>query len=352
MVFGSSLVNFLIYCIPILSTHAAVPSPKASTALICHTNHASQCYPQIFQATDKFQTVHDDQNLPPGLHVRMNLATGVKEARLNVPESEADDNNSYGLTIIEDTDLLGYEPTVSEDSPVGHEDAHTQQPIRSPPHDGDEGSVFSNSADIVKNHDSTDSERLLTALTDLEDLSHSYNWGLTLAKDVALSHRLFQLLLPSQASSLQVRSLAALVFGTAIHNNPAALNTALSHFYSDEWPEGPLETVILALLHEQIPILLHRMMFLLSALCQDENQLKRFLDAGGIDILIRLYDLKFVDVDDRNKLKKKITHFVVDYLGSPMSDNVSELKEGVNGESDIDAEWTIVRLQQLRHDKR
>ncbi|KAL8720673.1 MAG: hypothetical protein Q9225_002502 [Loekoesia sp. 1 TL-2023] len=350
MLFRTGFSAYLMHYIPLLSARATAPSPKASTELICHTNHASECYPQTFQPTEKFETVHDDQHLPPGLHVRMNLATGVKEARLNVPVSGENDISS-GLTLIENSDLLGYESAKSEDPRIHHQDGQSQQPIRAPPHNVNESSLFSDSINEVKNQSSANTDRLLTALADLEDLSHSYHWGLTLAKDVDSIHRLFQLLLPSQLS-LEVRSSAALVFGTAIHNNLAALSAALSQFYTNEWPEGPLQAVILALLHEQAPILLNRMMFLLSALCQDEDQLKQFLEAGGLEIVIRIYALGSAGADDNYKLKVKVTHFLVDRLRRPTSENADNNEVEELDASEVDMEWTIVRLRQLRDSNR
>ena len=78
------LLSFFILSKAYESAPAA--SPSASTELICHTAHASECYPAIFHPTEHFQRIHDDQSVPVGLHIRMNLATGIKEARLNVPE--------------------------------------------------------------------------------------------------------------------------------------------------------------------------------------------------------------------------------------------------------------------------
>ncbi|KAI4279147.1 MAG: hypothetical protein LQ337_000488 [Flavoplaca oasis] len=344
----------LIACLSTIATfftaRAAILSPKAATDLICHTNHASECYPQTFQPTEKFQTVHDDQNLPPGLHVRLNLATGVKEARLNIPEPN-EDVDASALTIIDDSDLAGYqEPNrEADDSPVDsqQEDAR-QQPFLPPQQDVAEGTLFSDSASTIKNPNSQVYD-LLPAIENLEDLAHSYHWGLSLAKDGEIIHRLFQLLLPTQLS-LEIRSLATLVFGTAIHNNEAALTAALSHFYNDEWPEGPLEAVTMALLHEQSPLLLNRMLFLLSSLCHDQTQLQKFLEAGGMELLIKTYQAEPTAVDDRDRLRKKVTHFLLDHLlpteemGGP---DIPNGNDGVEEESDPDTEWTMIHLQQF-----
>lgn len=312
----------LVHCLLLVSVRAVVPSPKASAELICHTNHASECYPRIFQPTKHFQTIHDDQDLPPGLHVRMDLTTGVKEARLNVPESDVDELSS-GLAIVEDPGLFEHESAEADDYVVDGEDVSSQQPIRPPRHNVAESSLYLESVNHVKSQDSTDTELLLTALNELEDLAHSYQWGLTMAKDADLSHRLFQLLQPSQHSQ-EVRSLTALVFGTAIQNNPEALGAALSHFYSDEWPEGPLEAVMLALHHEKSPTLLGRMLFLLSSLCQNEDQLKRFLDARGIEALYSVYGIESASTNDKYKLRTKVSHFLADHIRRPASESADE----------------------------
>ncbi|KAL8902613.1 MAG: hypothetical protein Q9207_004540 [Kuettlingeria erythrocarpa] len=324
----------------LLWAQAAVPSPKASSELICNTNH--ECYPRIFQPTEHFQEIQDHQDLPPGLHVRMNLATGVKEARLNVPEPQDNGDISSGLTIIDHSNLVGFEPEPGDHSVPDQEAPGSQQPIRPLPDFIAESSSYADIVHQVKEYGQQDHQQLLPALADLEDLSHSYHWGLSLAKDGDLVRKIFQLFLPSTLS-LEVRSLAALIFGTAIRNNPAALEAALSHFVNDEWPEGPLAAVITALLHEQAPVLLNRMMFLLSSLCQDRTQVSRFLDAGGIDVLIGIYEAKSAGTDDREKLRRKVSHFVVDRLSTPEQEGV-----GLGSESPDDSEWTMIYLRRLQ----
>lgn len=299
-----------VFCIFsfLLFAQGSIPSPKASTDLLCHTEHASECYPRTFQPTTTFQIVHDDQNLPPGLHIRMNLATGVKEAKLNEPDPD-ESSHAADLVIIDD---------VPQGPPELQDQSKPQDyaPPRHPQFDPSESSLFASSLHDLKaspSHSST----TIPALASLEDLAHSHHWGLTLARDSSLSHILFQMLSPyasESRSSLEIRSAAALLLATAIHNNPAALTAALSHFYNDEWPTGPLEAVVLALAHEQLSSLLSRMVFLLSALCQDETQLWNFVDAGGLDLLARVFDAENAGSDDKDRLRGKIANFMVDRL--------------------------------------
>lgn len=324
-------ILYIISCL-IFACQGTVPSPRATTDIICHTNRASECYPRIFQPTLKFQVVHNDQELPPGLHIRMNLATGVKEARLNEPEPE-DDEHTTGLTVVGDAndndenDDDDYQerqrsPALRDQSnpPTPH---FALPPTRPPPLDHSEASLFKSSIDLLESSSASgkDSETALSALSDLEDLAHSHHWGLTLARDRSILHLLFTFLRRpishSSASSVvevQLRSATALLLATAIHNNPAALTAALSHFYNDEWPTGPLELVLTALVHDQLPSLLTRMVFLLSALCQDENQLWQFVEAGGLDILAKLFDPDNTGSDEKDRLRGKIANFMLDHL--------------------------------------
>lgn len=323
-------ILYIISCL-IFAAQGTVPSPRATTDIICHTNHASECYPRIFQPTLKFQVVHNDQELPPGLHIRMNLATGVKEARLNEPEPEEDEHTT-GLTVIDDEhddvddghdqERLKGSPGLRDQSNPPH--FALPPPTRPPPLDHSEASLYRSSIDVLESSSSggKDSETALSALSDLEDLSHSHHWGLTLARDRSILHLLFTFLRPSISSSqsasssveVQLRSATALLLATAIHNNPAALTAALSHFYNDEWPTGPLELVLTALVHDQLPSLLTRMVFLLSALCQDETQLWQFVEAGGLDILAKVFDPENAGKDDKDRLRGKIANFMLDHL--------------------------------------
>ena len=275
----------------------------------------------------------------------MNLATGVKEARLNVPESHDDENPVSGLTVIDNPDdHSDFELVDYEEPSIADQSIHQQQQPIQLPTTGDvvESSLFSSSVAEIKIGKLSDIDALLPALTDLEDLSHSYHWGLTLSKDKALVHRIFQLLLPSSLS-LRLRSIATLVLGTAIHNNEAALTAALTHFYDDEWPEGPLEAVILALMHERAPVLLNRMLFLLSSLCKDHWQLERFLAADGARVLMDLYRGEAVGSGDDNvKMRKKVANFVLDHLISAQD---AEKIESMGG-MELGEEWTIIHLRQ------
>ena len=318
------MLAFLTSAICILSfAHANVPSPAASADLICHTSNPAECYPREFVPSNDFQIVHDDQSILKGLHVRLNLATGVKEAKINVPDLDESQQHYSDLTVEvpvpeekeQRSDLIIVEEPEDPPSPPSIHDQlapEHQRPIRPPPFHPEEHSVFTDSINVLKSSSPKDElDTQLLALSDLQDLSHSYHWGVTLTRDKAISHKIFALLSASSPSS-EIRSAAALLLATAIHNNPDALSAALTHFYNDDWPTGPLEAVLVALFHETLPKAIQRMIFLLSGLCQDQVQLSKFLDAGGLDLLLSIFNSENLNPDSDGKLQAKIANFVLD----------------------------------------
>lgn len=302
-------------------TEASHPSPSLSADLICHTNHAADCYPGTFQPTTLFQEIHDDQDVPAGLHIRINLETGKKEAKIN-GKSNVDVDQTPEVALVEtpendiDTDRL----LSAFQSQVVLQQAIDQGTIRPPPSSDGEGESFILGRDTLKEiSDKPNPDVLLPALDILEDLSHDIYWGLTLVKDTGAVHKLIRLL-SLEGSDYRIKASAALVFGTALQNNPAALTAALSHCYNDELPTGPMEAVIMALLHEQMPQLLTRIMYLLSALSQDQAQLLKFIKADGMSILLNLFDGKNAGLDEKDRIRLKIANFVLDYFLQPELD--------------------------------
>src|SRR5690606_6751119 len=73
----------LLLLLPYVSSTAPAPS---SDRQICHPNQP--CYPAVFVPTDEFQRIYDDQEVPAGLHIRMNIYTGEKEAKKMAPGDE------------------------------------------------------------------------------------------------------------------------------------------------------------------------------------------------------------------------------------------------------------------------
>ena len=354
--FSSAFSQVLLVLSLFLGSRATHPSPQASTQLICHTNHASECYPRTFQPRPYFQKVHDDQELPPGLHVRMNLETGQKEAKLNDPSE--DDESVYDVTVIPSdipSDTISEPPTEEINLPQGYAQAVLQAQsdgtIRPPPSD-DDGSSFAYNQEVLNSASlDADVNILAPALDVLSDLAHDIYYGLQLSKDRSSIHKLIFLLGLNNANH-QTKASAAVVLGAAIQNNPAALSAALGHCYSDELPTGPMEAVIMALIHEQMPNILSRFIYLLSALSQDPAQLIKFINADGMELLLEVYDVSGAGHDDKDKLRVKIANFLLDHFiaekAAPTSASHDQTQEKQVREAEDDLEdedWVVVETK-------
>ncbi|KAK3901587.1 hypothetical protein C8A05DRAFT_34712, partial [Staphylotrichum tortipilum] len=203
------------------------PSPPADVELICHTDNPAECYPKIFQPTDEFQVVHPDQDLPLGLHVRLNVNTGTREAKINVPD-EAVDASLAGLPV--DSSVVIVEPDAADQQ-------QQQQPPPLPPNapaydaagkiktpkpgaaggNPGEAGAFYESLTILKKGLDVDA-----ALEMLEDIAHDIYYGLKIVEDRATVHEL--LCLSTSPSTPPPRArLAALALSSALQNNPKAL---------------------------------------------------------------------------------------------------------------------------------
>lgn len=320
----SVLSPLLLFFSLLCKVHASAPafSPPASTELICHTALVSDCYPTIFQPTEHFQRIHDDQSIPAGLHVRVNLATGLKEARLNIPESSGTSHTA--LVVIDELSSppsIGKEDAVAGvpelqdqlDPDTGHERRGPYHPAAS---NTEESSLFFSS--ITTLHSTTSlSYTELSAITVLQDLAHSIYWGVALARDTAVCQMLVSAIDPGSHAPCEIRSAAALLLGTAVHSNPEALDAVLSHKYSSEAGLTPAVTVLAALkAPDQGDLTIKtRTVFLLSQLCQNTGQLRVFVDSGGLDTLFDLFEPDRMTLDTgKDKFRAKAANFLYDRI--------------------------------------
>ncbi|KAI2462798.1 hypothetical protein F4781DRAFT_172674 [Annulohypoxylon bovei var. microspora] len=232
-------VSFFIISSALSFVSASSPppseSPSAETELICHTDNPADCYPKVFSATEEFQVIHDDQDIPPGLHVQLDVQTGKKQAKLNNPK---EDNPALeGLPV--DRSVLIVDPEGSQDdTPHIPSGAPAYEPVGAvkAPREKNEG--FAQDLDTVKKYakkyfDAGDyagqSDELDEALENLWDLSYDMYYGLQIAEDPEALHALFCLLTkreptwPNNSVWQPPEFLAALILSSSIRNNKPAL---------------------------------------------------------------------------------------------------------------------------------
>ncbi|CAI4216680.1 unnamed protein product [Parascedosporium putredinis] len=161
--------------------------------------------PRIFQPTDEFQVVHDDQELPSGLHVRLNIWTGVKEAKINDPDEV--DSSLEGLPV--DKAVVVVEPEEGE--------AQEQAPPRIP-----DGAPAYEPVGKIKQPPVEETGFWDALKVSLLDISSDIYYGLKLTEDKDATQALLCLMVKGDAEG-QDRQAAARILAGAMQNNAKAL---------------------------------------------------------------------------------------------------------------------------------
>ncbi|KAH8675761.1 hypothetical protein BX600DRAFT_507971 [Xylariales sp. PMI_506] len=239
LVFLSFLISFAIASsLSSASSSAlkAAASPAANGELICHTDNPAECYPKVFSPTEEFQIVHDDQDLPSGLHVRLNIWTGEKEARLNIDNTH--DPALEGLPV--EQAVVVVDPQLSQDEPQIPAGAPAYEPVGIVKEPEVQDPDFLAALDFIKVHaETTAAEKhpLDEALADLEDLSHDIYYGKKITEDAEALKSLFCLLTERDTQQLEARALserrdflASSILASSLQNNPPALRNVESHW--------------------------------------------------------------------------------------------------------------------------
>lgn len=211
-----------VFAAPAVAQHSASSKPSKSD-LICHTTNPDECYPRVFQPTDEFQTIHEDQDLPKGLHVRMNIWTGQKEAKINVPDES--DPSLEGLPV--DRAMVVVDAEQHQDQPKIPKGAPEYEPVgkvKGPEH---ESVAFHEGLKMLKKGSSKTGQALDDAMEGLEDLSHDLYYGLKIAEDSDAVKALLCLMSsqqsPTTEGSIPRDQQAAAILAGTLQNNPTAL---------------------------------------------------------------------------------------------------------------------------------
>lgn len=273
------------------------PSPAADVDLICHTDNPSECYPKVFVPTDEFQTVHDDQDLPPGLHVRLNVWTGQKEAKINVPDEQVAE--VAGLPV-DSSVVVVDQPSLDEDEeairiPAGAPVYEAAGKIREPPKSAESDSFFESLEILQRGLD------LDGALAELEELAHDIYYGLKIAEQRDTVQKLLCLACGDQVGDdtklgLRRAGQAAKIVASALQNNPKALAEVEKHWEGfrgvrcgSSGEGGDLVAGTFRLLSaEADPALVKARVSALKALLRSGVIRRDFLGSGGMEVLLEL----------------------------------------------------------------
>lgn len=234
-------LSFLLSCVAASpAPAAAAASPSAEAQLICHTDNPAECYPKIFSATEEFQVVHDDQDLPSGLHVKLDMGTGKKEARLNTPM--ADDPALEGLPV-EHAVLVVDQQGAEEELPLLRPGAPIYESVGIVKEPREKNHNFASALDFLKSHaekaPSDAGHPLDDALNDLEEVSHDMYYGQKITEDAEALQALFCLVTQRDVGQVKSRDvasrrdfLASSILVSSVQNNRPALTSVEEHWDS------------------------------------------------------------------------------------------------------------------------
>ena len=328
----SRLLSLASLCLPYLaqatkSASNAGPSPAADTELICPTNNVAECYPRLFQPTKDFQDIKEGQDIPPGLHVRLNVYTGKKEARLNIPmEGEELEFDLSGLPT-EQSVVIVEQPEAEEETNPERQALRDQVPqkprpfeaagkIVPPPPNGGDMSTFQMALLSV----GMESRTFDTALDDLSELSHDIYYGVEIAKNGPVLEKLICLILGSGSERFPAKEnkrdhKAASILASSIQNNPTALKEVASMGKLVMYPTCSAEggnfvsTLTSKLGREKKPSTLKAKVIAISGLLKEPTIRKEFLNTGGMEMLLAIWLKKGVQWDT---VRMKVAQLVMD----------------------------------------
>ncbi|CAF1525871.1 unnamed protein product [Rotaria sp. Silwood1] len=254
-----------------------------------------------FIPTNEWQIVKEGQRIPPGLHVRLNLETGLREAKLldnNEPQSSS--NNIIPVpseTTQEEISRHNLEQAfanldLSKDD-VETDKTHEEEirkrfrPYEELKKDFEsmnikiqtDQEIIINLIDQLNKTNNNDNRKII--LIDLEYYLHQYDNAILFSDLNGLD--LLINLLNSTNTDVEIRSLANLALGAAFQGNPKVQLKALQL--------GFIQYLLRLLNTESDDNIILRLLFTLSTLLRSfPLGQKNFLEHGGAELMIKILD--------------------------------------------------------------
>jgi nucleotide exchange factor SIL1 len=277
---------------------------------------------EVFTPTNQWQTVGNNQAIPPGLHVRMNLATGHKEAKLLDPKDAVQDTEMVKTSEKEepsDDESLsvprGQRPgiintkrmpftveqarealrKIKDESPTD-ENGMDSVPLALPDASSrekkklsaeemeqvlevlglkmrSEVEIMAQHVDTLVDQKSTDEQRL-HALNELEYYVHQIDN----ARDLNIIGGLVVVVRCLNDSDVKIREAAALVLGAAAQSNQQVQTDCLEH--------DSLKLLLERLKVENDDVVRKRLVFAISSMVRQFHLAqKELVKLGGVDVL-------------------------------------------------------------------
>lgn len=272
----------------------------SSAEMFCLSQDPSDCYPVRFEPTNEWQIVKEGQQIPPGLHVRVNLETGLEEARLLQEES----NTAANIVVAEgkespDMDLDGEEAKKKMQETI-EEYKESRGTFSKNKLSVSDVTIFDNAVvEVLEFRSGRNSDRFEEALSTLSDLSHDIEFGARLTKNPAIFLNLIiqaqELVKSTEKESttfnLKFAELMYRIMGSSLRNNPEAVKNVL-----DKQAPSFVDDLFLTLKDPAAPEVIHkRVLGVLHALSADRLFSLRYFNsevqagATGLHNLISVF---------------------------------------------------------------
>lgn len=340
----------------------------SNTEFICSPSDPNDCYPQIFVPTDQWQSIREGQDIPGGLHVRMNMETGLKEAKLLEDEGE-EGTKDTGLVIQEtEQDASGNDKSDEIEADILQKiQEHKQQQLKM--HEQYQKSRVT--LGDVKQFDAAVEEvlfasplenlgKISVALDTLEDLSHDIEFGVKLSSDKEVFGKLLHLgeNLGSAGSGSDLAALqdkAYRIMAGSLRNNPEAVSNVLtqqSTSFVDALFAELEKTVANVEVNSATPagvdILQKRILGIISAFTQDPNFKAKYFSYTGAGLLELISIFPQLGPQSQTRLMNILED---NQLYSGKLGSVSNLKRAVEDSIQPEAKYSKFLQQQLSDGK-
>ena len=259
---------------------------------------------EIFVPTEEWQEVLPGQQIPGGLHVRLNLQTGKKEAKLLSEQTTERGEDFSQETLKEALKNIKADFKPSEVSEPESSTFRSMEELKAAL--GDMEMNVETDLEIIKKlfskfHSSTSEEERAVILEDLEYYTHQYDNALLFVELAGIR----DIILPSLNSSQPaVRQKAAHLVAGAAQSNP--------QFQIEALESGLLETFLRLTVLDSSPPIAATAFTALSAILRNFPQAQtKFLGQGGLGLLVKLFSK---DGKAQEKLKIKILTLITDLL--------------------------------------
>lgn len=251
--------------------------------IICSPKNPTDCYPKIFEPTEEWQNIREGQDIPPGLHVRLNIDTLTREAKLMDPSEEED---SKGLIMNPE-----HNDKTQDDNDMVND---IQEKIKQFKQGGGKSKVskadlsdFQSSIEEIQQfHAGSDTERLSRALDTVVELSHDIEFGVKLTHDPSIFTSLVH---DSQlVEDFSIEEKIYRIMGSTLRNNPEAVTNVLNNQNAEF-----VDDLLGKLKSDKPDVIKKRILGVIHALTQDRHFNAKYFNVqhpnSGVNTLISVF---------------------------------------------------------------